>query len=417
MTSTVSFWRYVPATPAKRESQRQKPSRPSRASVRVKSKERPETSKSRPATCGTPFTYTSNDAPTCGGRSTFVSSRSTRSDTLVECHPAVRKLSTLLACAAGALVLASSASASYGGIGPVDPVSPNGEKAASAYWLVFALTAGIFILVEGALVLFAVRFRSRGRARTEEGPDIHGSTKLETAWTILPIVLLAIIATFVFVNLPGYVHPAKAEEANALRIHVIGHQFYWEFRYADGTLAFDQMVVPENKLVLLTVDSADVNHSWWIPAFGPKSDAIPGQTNHAWFKVTPNSDVPFRVFKGQCAELCGYLHAKMSQTVKVLPQADYAAWHQQQAALTGAALGKQEFAASCAKCHGAQAQGFIGPTLAGSSLVTDPKALEPILRDGRATMPPVGNGWTQEEVSAVIAYFKSNPFHGGSSGQ
>jgi cytochrome c oxidase subunit 2 len=195
----------------------------------------------------------------------------------------VRKLSTLLACAAGALVLASSASASYGGIGPVAPVSPNGDKASSAYWLIFVLTAGIFILVEGALVVFVVRFRSRGRARTEEGPDIHGSSKLETAWTIIPVVLLAIIATFVFINLPGYVHPAKAEEANALKVHVIAHQFYWEFRYPDGTLAFDQMVVPENRLVLLTIDSADVNHSWWIPAFGPKSDAIPGQTNHALF--------------------------------------------------------------------------------------------------------------------------------------
>jgi cytochrome c oxidase subunit 2 len=329
----------------------------------------------------------------------------------------VRKLSTLLTCAAGALVLASSASASYGGIGPVSPVSPNGDKSASAYWLVFALTAGIFVLVEGALIVFVIRFRSKGRARTVDGPDIHGSTKLETAWTIIPVVLLAIIATFVFVNLPGYVHPAKAEEANALSVHVIGHQFYWEFRYPNGTLAFDQMVVPENKLVLLTIDSGDVNHSWWIPAFGPKSDAIPGQTNHAWFKVSPDPNAPVRVFKGQCSELCGFLHAKMSQTVKVLSQADYATWLQHQSTVTAVALGKQEFAASCAKCHGAQAEGFIGPKLAGNSVATDPKQLVPILRNGRATMPPVGNGWTQKEIDAVIAYFKSNPFSGGSSGQ
>jgi cytochrome c oxidase subunit 2 len=329
----------------------------------------------------------------------------------------VRKLSTLLTCAAGALVLASSASASYGGIGPVSPVSPNGDKSASAYWLVFALTAGIFVLVEGALIVFVIRFRSKGRARTVDGPDIHGSTKLETAWTIIPVVLLAIIATFVFVNLPGYVHPAKAEEANALRVHVIGHQFYWEFRYPNGTLAFDQMVVPENKLVLLTIDSGDVNHSWWIPAFGPKSDAIPGQTNHAWFKVSPDPNAPVRVFKGQCSELCGFLHAKMSQTVKVLSQADYATWLQHQSTVTAVALGKQEFAASCAKCHGAQAQGFIGPKLAGNSIAVDPKQLAPILHNGRRRMPAVGNDWSQQQVDAIVAYLKSNPFSGGSSGQ
>jgi cytochrome c oxidase subunit 2 len=329
----------------------------------------------------------------------------------------VRKLSILLACAVSALVVTASASASYGGIGPVSPVSPNGSKAESAYWLVFVLTAGIFVLVEGALVVFVVRFRSRGRARSIDGPDIHGSTKLETAWTILPVVLLAIIATFVFVNLPGYVHPAKAEQANALRIEVIGHQFYWEFRYPNGVLAYDRMVVPEGKLVLLTVRSADVAHSWWIPAFGPKSDAIPGQTNHAWFKVKANPDVDLRVFKGQCSELCGLFHAKMSQSVEVLPQAAYAAWLAKQSALSPFALGKQEFAASCATCHGASAEGFYGPAIATSSIVLAPKLLEPILRDGRGRMPAVGNGWSPEQIRAIVAYFKSNPFSGGSSGQ
>jgi cytochrome c oxidase subunit 2 len=329
----------------------------------------------------------------------------------------VRKLSTLLACAASALVLATSAAASYGGLGPVHPVSPNGEKANSAYWLVFALTTVIFVLVEGALILFAVRFRSKGRARTVDGPDIHGSTRLETAWTVVPVVLLAIIATFVFVNLPGYVHPAKAAEKDALRIEVVAHQFAWEYRYPNGVLAYDRMVVPANKLVLLDIHSEDVAHSWWIPAFGPKSDAIPGQTNHAWFKVAADPQHPVRVFKGQCSELCGILHAKMTETVQIVPQAQYAAWLQRQSSLSLAQLGKQEFAATCAKCHGAQAEGFVGPAIATSSVPTDVKQIEPILRNGLRRMPPVGRGWSQRQVDAIVAYFKSKPFNGGSSGQ
>jgi cytochrome c oxidase subunit 2 len=327
----------------------------------------------------------------------------------------VRKLSTLLVCAASALTLTATAGASNGGISPVAPVSPNGQKANDAYWLVFVLTAGIFLLVEGALVLFVVRFRSRGRARPADGPDIHGSTKLETAWTIVPVVLLALIATFVFVNLPGYLHPANADKPDALKVHVIAHQFYWEFDYPGGARSFDKMVVPENRLVELTIDSADVIHSWWIPAFGPKTDAIPGQTNHSWFKLKPTGTV--RTYKGQCSELCGMLHAKMTEAVEVVPQAQYTSWVSQQASLSPAELGHQEFSASCAKCHGAEAQGFIGPAIAANAALTSTTTLTPIVENGIRTMPPIAHDWQPEQVAALVAYFKSNPFSGGSSGK
>jgi cytochrome c oxidase subunit II len=327
----------------------------------------------------------------------------------------VRKLLSLLVCAASALLLAANAAASDGGLGPVSPVTPNGQKANDAYWLIFALAVAIFVLVEGALVVFVVRFRSRGRARSVEGPDIHGSTKLETAWTIVPVLLLAAIATLVFVNLPGYVSSPKAERAGALHIGVVAHQFYWEFDYPGGVRAYDRMVVPADKLVLLTIRSEDVAHSWWIPAFGPKTDAIPGQTNHAWFKVKP-SKVGV-VYKGQCSELCGVLHAKMTETVQVTSQADFDVWLKRQAALAPAALGRQEFAATCAKCHGAEAQGFIGPSIAGSTIATDPAQLTPILQNGIRTMPAIGHGWTSRQIEAIAAYFKSKPFNGGSSGK
>jgi heme/copper-type cytochrome/quinol oxidase subunit 2 len=175
------------------------------------------------------------------------------------------------------------------------------------------------------------------------------------------------------------------------------------------------MVVPENRLVELTIDSEDVAHSWWIPAFGPKSDAIPGQTNHAWFKVKPTGTT--RTFVGQCSELCGVLHAKMLQTVKVVPAGDYTSWVAQQSSLGPADLGKQEFAASCAKCHGAEAQGFVGPTLVGNTALTDEKTLAPIVTHGIRTMPAVAHGWNADQIAALVAYFKTNPFPGGSSGK
>ena len=124
-----------------------------------------------------------------------------------------------------------------------------------------------------------------------------------------------------------------------------------------------------------------------------------------------------RTYKGQCSELCGLLHAKMTQAVEVVPAAQYASWAQQQAALSPAELGKQEFEASCAKCHGAEAQGFIGPAIAGNTALTSTTTLTPIVTNGIRTMPPIAHDWQPEQIAALVAYFKSNPFSGGSSGK
>jgi cytochrome c oxidase subunit 2 len=324
----------------------------------------------------------------------------------------VRKLFSLLVSVSFGLAVAGSAAASNGGLSPVDAVSPNGDKVNTAYWLVFGLTAAIFVLVESALIVFVVKFRSRGRARTIEGPDIHGSTRLETVWTILPVLLLALIATFVLIELPGFTNPASAERADAVKVDVIAHQFYWEFRYANGATSYDTLVAPQGRLVELTITSEDAAHSWWIPAFGPKTDAIPGQENHAWFKSSRPG-----TFKGQCSELCGILHAKMTQAVRVVPEADYGTWLDAQAALSPVALGKQEFAASCAKCHGAQAEGFVGPDISEAAPKLNREALATLIRNGQGAMPAVAQGWSDGQVAALFAYLQSKPFEGGTSGQ
>src|SRR5207248_7569543 len=121
------------------------------------------------------------------------------------------------------------------GLSPRGPDSPQATKIADIYGVLIAITGGIFVLVEGALILFVIRFRNRGRPRTLEGPQLHGATRLELIWTAIPVVILAAIVAFVLYKLPGINHVPSASAGNGTRtIRVEGHQFYWEFTYANG---------------------------------------------------------------------------------------------------------------------------------------------------------------------------------------
>src|SRR5204863_10149094 len=113
----------------------------------------------------------------------------------------------------------------------------------------------------------------------------------------------------------------------------------------------------------------------------------------------------------------GVRTATMTKTVQLTSQNAFGAWLHARSSLSPAALGRQEFVATCAKCHGAQAQGFIGPSIANSTVPQDPAQIAPILENGLRTMPPIGHGWTKQQIDAIVAYFKSKPFNGGSSGK
>ena len=145
----------------------------------------------------------------------------------------------------------------------------------------------IFLLVEGALVVFAIRYRRGRRARTAEGPQIHGATRLEIIWTVVPVLILAAIGTFVFCKLPGISGPPSASAAEETNITVEGRQFYWLFHYPNGAVSVGTLVAPADQVVHEAVVSSDddVNHSWWVPKLGGKLDAIPGRTNHTWFQA------------------------------------------------------------------------------------------------------------------------------------
>jgi cytochrome c oxidase subunit 2 len=298
---------------------------------------------------------------------------------------------------AGALALAAVASASDGGISPVTPVSPNGHRITDAYWLTLGVIGAVFLVVEATLLTFVIRYRRRGRPRDAEAAQVSGNTRVEFAWTVAPVLLLAVIVSFVFYKLPG-IKNAPAAAGNETSITVEAHQFYWLFKYPDGREAINVLTVPRDQVVNLDVTSVDVAHSWWVPAFGGKIDAIPGKTNRTWFKAEKAGTYAIR-----CAEFCGIQHTAMRGFVRV----------------TGTrggpteSLGKQAFGV-CASCHGFDGEGLIGPAIASSPTLQDAKALGDLVRNGIGKMPAVGNTWDAKLVNALAAYL--NAKFGGTGG-
>jgi cytochrome c oxidase subunit 2 len=299
------------------------------------------------------------------------------------------------------------------GLSPRGPDSPQAAKIEDIYWLLLAITGAVFVLVEGALILFVIRFRNRGRSRTLEGPQIHGATRLELIWTAIPVVLLAVIVAFVLVKLPGINGTSSARAAGRqLTVKVEGRQFYWNFIYPNGVIQVERMRVPAQRDIKLVINSEDVDHSWWIPALQGKFDAIPGKTNHLTFKADRTG-----TFKGQCGEFCGYNHAHMLAAVQALPSSDFQSWYDREARAQAngtSDLGKMTFDGVCATCHGFQAQGGFGPDLRGNPVLAQPAALETLLRNGGIKMPAVGRGWTNRQMNALLGYVKR--FAGSSSG-
>ena len=306
-------------------------------------------------------------------------------------------------------VLASPALAGNGGFAPVPPESPNAQGIHTSYVFISIFAFAIFLLVEGLLIAFVIRFRRRKRPRYADGAQIHGATKLELTWTVGPVLILFAIAAFVFAKLPGIQNvPSASAGTSNLVVDVTGTQFTWQFTYPNGVVAFDSMRAPEGRTVELHVTAPDwdVIHSWWIPALAGKIDAIPGTVNKTWFRAKRTG-----VFQGQCAELCGLFHAKMLASVEVMPADEFDAWlaqsEQQQDAGTGP-LGDEMWEATCAKCHGPTGEGGYGPKIAGTALVSDPQAVERVIRNGFGTMPPVGRDWDDNEMTAITTYLKEN---------
>jgi cytochrome c oxidase subunit 2 len=313
----------------------------------------------------------------------------------------VRRFASIAAPLLGALAFASTAAADNGGIAPVTPESPNADAIGTAYWIVLVVTGVIFVLVEAALVVFVIRYRRGNRPRDQEAPQIHGHGRLELIWTVIPVLILAGIASFVFWKLPAIQDVPSAQAApNRLEVRVIGHQFYWEFRYPGGEVTYDELIAPVNRVVHLTVVAPDVDviHSWWIPSLGGKIDAIPGKVNHTWFEARREG-----VFHGQCAEYCGLQHASMLGSVRVVADD---AW-EPELRTAQQTLGKSAFESVCAKCHNLEGPQLVGPNLKGNTTLANHVLIKGIVEHGRGKMPPVAAGWTDEQFEALFQYVKT----------
>ena len=174
----------------------------------------------------------------------------------------------------------------------------------SLWNLMIWLGIGVFVLVE--LLLLYVMFRYRRRPNDAEPEHVHGNTTLELTWTILPAFILAIIAVPTVQQIWKYQTGAPA---NALQIDVIGHQWWWEFRYPEQNITTaNELYIPTGRPVNFSLRSVDVIHSFWIPNLGGKRDLMRNRTNFLWF--TPDS-VGTQAFNGSCNEYCGTSHANM----------------------------------------------------------------------------------------------------------
>ena len=232
----------------------------------------------------------------------------------------------------------------------LDPKGPSALKESNIAWMVFIICFVIFIGVTSVL-LYSV-FKFRARPDMPEPRQLHGNTKLEIAWTVAPTVVLFIILA---VTISTMFALAQPKDPNTITVKAIGHQWWWEFQYNNGTVVTaDEMHVPLNTVVHIDLVSDNVIHSFWVPQLTGKTDVIPGHNNTMWLEANTVGN-----YRGECTEFCGTQHAHMDFVVVAQTASDYQNWlaTQQTQAATPATGSVQEqglavFKANgCASCH------------------------------------------------------------------
>ena len=306
------------------------------------------------------------------------------------------------------------------------------------HMLIFWICVVIGVLVFGVMFYSMYAFTKK---KNPVAATFHENTKVELAWTIIPFLILIAMAVPASKTLQSIYN----DEAGDVNIQVVGHQWYWQYRYLEDDVNFyanlstdqdeiynkvpkgenylqevDEIVVlPVGKKVRFLITANDVIHSWWVPAFAIKQDAIPGFINTAWTIV----DEP-GLFRGKCTELCGKNHGFMPIVVKAVEQDEYDLWikEKQSAAIALAELTEKDWTAeelvargeslyitNCVACHGPSGAGVTGifPALAGSDIVLNNKARQiEILMEGvqGAAMASYAEKLAEVDMAAVITY-------------
>jgi cytochrome c oxidase subunit 2 len=252
--------------------------------------------------------------------------------------------------ALAALLAACSQEYPYNTLAPAGPVA---QKQADLFWLVFWIAAIVFVLVEGALLYAVLRFRRRSPADTPR--QVHGNTRLEIAWTIIPALLLAGVA----VPTVGTIFDLAEAPPGSMHVEVTAHRFWWEIRYPSiGVVTANEVHIPTGEQVVMDLTSHDVIHSFSVPRLAGKQDVVPGRTN----TMNLAADEP-GTYKGQCQEFCGLSHANMKFRVVAHDPAEFEAWVQSELAEAAApepgSLAEQALP-TCFACHAIAGVG--GPT-------------------------------------------------------
>lgn len=341
--------------------------------------------------------------------------------------PSLRGLARWVPALCLALVALVAAGCAHGGY-PQSTLAPKSDFAElldQVFRRSFQLATVVFFLVEGALIYALFRFR--GKPGDAEPKQTHGNAVLEVVWTAIPALIL------VFIAVPTIRTTFKTAEIptdNPLVIEVIGHQWWWEFRYPEYNLVTaGDMHVPTGRTVDLRMTTGDVVHSFWTPQLAGKRDVFPKRDNRLWFRTEAPG-----TYAGQCAEFCGTQHARMAFQVVAQAPADFDAWRTGLASVGAppdstapqdslVTAGRQLFATKgCIGCHVVSAVGaheMTGPNLAGIGTRTHIAAgwlpntdenLAKWLHNPQAVKTGVlmpNLGLTDAEVTALVAYLRS----------
>jgi len=354
----------------------------------------------------------------------------------------VSKLFYALAGLAGALAASSAHALAWYFQEAASPIAQDIDHLHQyVMWLIIVIFVGVFGF------MFYACFAHR-KSRGHPAEQFHENTTVEILWTIIPALILIVIAWPV----TKVVIAQKDTSSPDLTIKATGYQWKWGYDYLKGEgegisfvsmlatpreqidagapkdekylLEVDhELVVPVDKKVRILTTAADVIHAWWVPAFGVKQDAIPGFIRDTWFRADK-----LGTFRGQCAELCGKEHGFMPIVVRVVSQEDYSKWvaQQQQAAKAQAedinkkwdpkdlvAQGEKVYSANCVACHQANGRGNppAFPPLAGSKVVNGPKEghMDIVLNGKPGTaMQPFGKQLSDTDIAAVITYTRNS---------